>query len=47
MIRMMINKGHIIAQLEKYKKEQSKRFGVTKMGVFGSVAGDPLMKVAL
>ncbi|WP_457552321.1 nucleotidyltransferase family protein [Desulfobacula sp.] len=34
----MINKEHIIALLKKYKKEQSKRFGVTKMGIFGSVA---------
>jgi predicted nucleotidyltransferase len=34
----MINKEHIIALLKKYKKEQSKRFGVIKMGVFGSVA---------
>jgi hypothetical protein len=34
----MINKEHIITLLKKYKKEQSKRFGVTKMGVFGSVA---------
>ncbi len=34
----MINKEHILAQLKKYKKEQSKRFGVIKMGVFGSVA---------
>ncbi len=34
----MINKEHIIALLKKYKKEQSKRFGVTKIGVFGSVA---------
>ncbi|WP_457553702.1 nucleotidyltransferase family protein [Desulfobacula sp.] len=34
----MINKEHIIALLKKYKKEQSKRFGVTKMGFFGSVA---------
>ena len=34
----MINKKHIIALLKKYKKEQSKRFGVTKIGVFGSVA---------
>ena len=36
--RMMINKKHIIALLQKYKKDQFKRFGVTKMGVFGSVA---------
>ena len=35
---MMINKEHIIALLKKYKKDQSKRFGITKMGVFGSVA---------
>ncbi len=34
----MINKEHIIALLKKYKKDQSKRFGITKMGVFGSVA---------
>ena len=34
----MINKEHIIALLKKYKKEQSKRFGVIKMGIFGSVA---------
>jgi len=34
----MINQQHIIALLKKYKKEQSKRFGVTRMGVFGSVA---------
>lgn len=34
----MINKKDIIALLRKYNKEQSKRFGVTKMGVFGSVA---------
>lgn len=35
---MMINKEHIIALLKKYKKDQSKRFGITKMGIFGSVA---------
>ncbi len=35
---MMINKKKIIALLKKFKKEQSKRFGVTKMGIFGSVA---------
>jgi len=34
----MINKEHIIALLKKYKKEQSKQFGVIKMGIFGSVA---------
>ena len=34
----MINKKKIIALLKKFKKEQSKRFGVTKMGIFGSVA---------
>ncbi|MFH2060250.1 MAG: nucleotidyltransferase domain-containing protein [Pseudomonadota bacterium] len=34
----MIIKEHIIALLKKYKKEQSKQFGVIKMGVFGSVA---------
>ena len=34
----MINKEHILALLKKYKIEQSKRFGVTKIGVFGSVA---------
>ncbi len=34
----MISKEHILALLKKYKKEQSKRFGVTKIGVFGSVA---------
>jgi len=35
---IMINKKKIIALLKKFKKEQSKRFGVTKMGIFGSVA---------
>ena len=34
----MINKKKNIALLKKFKKEQSKRFGVTKMGIFGSVA---------
>ena len=37
-IGVMINKEHIIALLKKYKKEQSKQFGVIKMGIFGSVA---------
>ena len=34
----MINKEHIIALLKKYKKDQSKKFGIIKMGIFGSVA---------
>lgn len=34
----MINKEKIITLLKEYKKEQADRFGVTKMGVFGSVA---------
>ncbi len=34
----MINKEHIIALLKEYKKKQAIKFGVTKMGIFGSVA---------
>ncbi len=34
----MMNKEQVIILLTKYKKEQSKRFGVIKMGIFGSVA---------
>ncbi|MBU1196674.1 MAG: nucleotidyltransferase family protein [Proteobacteria bacterium] len=35
---MTNNKKHIIDLLKKYKKDQSKKFGITKMGIFGSVA---------
>jgi len=35
---MMINKEYIIARLKEYKKEEAIKFGVIKMGVFGSVA---------
>lgn len=35
---MMINKEQIIALLKEYKKKQAIKFGVIKMGVFGSVA---------
>ncbi len=34
----MINKEQIITLLKEYKKNQAIKFGVTKMGVFGSVA---------
>jgi hypothetical protein len=35
---MMINKEYIIAQLKEYKKEEARKFGVIRMGIFGSVA---------
>ncbi len=34
----MINKKQTIAHLKEYKKKQANKFGVTKMGIFGSVA---------
>ncbi len=34
----MINKQQTIAFLKEFKKKQADKFGVTKMGVFGSVA---------
>ena len=34
----MINKEQIITQLREYKTKQAYKFGVTQMGVFGSVA---------
>ena len=34
----MINKKHIISLLKEYKKKQAEKFGITKMGIFGSVA---------
>ena len=34
----MINKEQIILLLKEYKKKQADKFGVTKMGVFGSIA---------
>ena len=37
-MKMMINIEHIIALLKEYKKKKAEKFGVTKMGVFGSVA---------
>ena len=35
---VMINKQQILTLLKDYKKNQAIKFGVTKMGVFGSVA---------
>ena len=34
----MIDKEQILALLKEYKKNRSGKFGITKMGVFGSVA---------
>jgi len=34
----VINKQQTIAFLKEFKKKQADKFGVTKMGVFGSVA---------
>jgi len=34
----MINKEQIIILLKEYKREQAHRFGITKMGIFGSFA---------
>ena len=34
----MINKKQMIAHLKEYKKKKANKFGVTKMGIFGSVA---------
>ncbi len=34
----MINTEQILILLKKYKKEQATKFGVKKLGVFGSVA---------
>ncbi len=34
----MINKEQMIAHLKEYKKKKANKFGVTKMGIFGSVA---------
>ncbi|MCP3874701.1 MAG: nucleotidyltransferase family protein [Desulfobacteraceae bacterium] len=34
----MVNKEQIIVLLKKYKNEQASKFGITKLGVFGSVA---------
>ena len=34
----MLDKEQIIARLKEYKRKQAARFGVTKMGIFGSVA---------
>jgi len=34
----VINKKQMIAHLKEYKKKKANKFGVTKMGVFGSVA---------
>jgi hypothetical protein len=34
----MTNKEQILVLLKEYKKISSKKFGITKMGVFGSIA---------
>lgn len=34
----MISKEQTIAHLKEYKKKQADKFGVTKMGIFGSIA---------
>ena len=34
----MLNQKQVMALLKEYKQNQAARFGVTKMGVFGSVA---------
>ncbi len=34
----MINKEQRILLLKEYKKKQADKFGITKMGVFGSIA---------
>ena len=37
-MKIMITIEHIIALLKEYKNKQAEKFGITKMGVFGSVA---------
>lgn len=34
----MANKDQIIILLQEYKKKQADKFGVTKIGIFGSIA---------
>ena len=40
----MLNQEQIITLLKEYKQKQAARFGVTKMGVFGSAARGTAMK---
>ena len=40
----MLNQKQVIALLKEYKQKQAARFGVTKMGVFGSVARGTAME---
>lgn len=37
-MKSMANKDQILLLLQEYKKKQADKFGVTKIGIFGSIA---------